>query len=117
MSFQHHANSIIGTDALKSNRLWAGSTTHDWSHRDAVFQGYIDFVNNMEFDLASQIIITMNYDGKERQLYLVLSNSDAIDAAPAFDELLAIPRVADTLTTGNISDLVPQFTGSTPHGL
>ncbi|KAL6415935.1 Mitomycin radical oxidase [Ilyonectria robusta] len=71
----------------------------------------------MASDLASQLIVSVQWNGKERILLSVLSNSDAIDDAPAFDEMFAIPNISTTLSTGNIADLVPQFTGPTPLGL
>ncbi|KAJ4242876.1 hypothetical protein NW757_011771 [Fusarium falciforme] len=71
----------------------------------------------MHLDPASQLIVSVQYNGKERILISVVSNSDAIPAVPAFDDFLSLPNVSNTLTTGKIADLVPQFTGPTPLGL
>ncbi|KAF7563384.1 hypothetical protein G7046_g712 [Stylonectria norvegica] len=103
--------------AVESNKLWGGFVNYDLSQKDAVFKSYIEFVKDMDKDLASQLIVSVQYDGTKRLLLSVLSNSDAVAAAPAFDSLLSIPSVSTTLSTGNISDLVPQFTGPTPLGL
>ncbi|KAH7255039.1 hypothetical protein B0J15DRAFT_595342 [Fusarium solani] len=102
---------------VDSNKLWGGFVSFDLSQRDRVFESYIDFAENMHLDLASQLIVSVQYNGKERILISVVSNSDAIPAAPAFDDFLSLPNVSNTLTTGKIADLVPQFTGPTPLGL
>ncbi|KAF5001490.1 hypothetical protein FDECE_10928 [Fusarium decemcellulare] len=107
----------IDQRAVESNDLWGGFVNFDLTQRDAVFQSYIKFAESMDQDLASQLIVSVQYNGKERILLSVVSNSDAIAAAPAFDTLLALPSVSNTLTTGKIADLVPQFTGPTPLGL
>ncbi|KAH8666189.1 hypothetical protein BGZ61DRAFT_400914 [Ilyonectria robusta] len=102
---------------VDSNKLWGGFVIYDLAERDTVFKSYLDFAENMASDLASQLIVSVQWNGKERILLSVLSNSDAIDDAPAFDEMFAIPNISTTLSTGNIADLVPQFTGPTPLGL
>ncbi|KAF4978721.1 hypothetical protein FZEAL_4941 [Fusarium zealandicum] len=101
----------------ESNDLWGGFVNFDLSQRDTVFNSYIDFVDNMDTDPASQLIVSVQYDGKDRILLSVLSNVDGIPAAPAFDSLLSLSNVSNTLSTGKIADLVPQFTGPTPLGL
>jgi hypothetical protein len=111
------ANLNRSTDVVDSNKLWGGFVSFDLSQRDRVFESYIDFAENMHLDLASQLIVSVQYNGKERILISVVSNSDAIPAAPAFDDFLSLPNVSNTLTTGKIADLVPQFTGPTPLGL
>jgi hypothetical protein len=71
----------------------------------------------MANDPASQLIVSVQWNGKERILISVLSNSDAVEDAPAFDNFLSIQNTSSTLSKGNISELVPQFTGPTPLGL
>lgn len=71
----------------------------------------------MDSDAASQLIVSVQWTGTERILLSVLSNSDAIDNAPAFDKMFTIANTSTTLSTGDIADLVPQFTGPTPLGL
>ncbi|KAH7129264.1 hypothetical protein EDB81DRAFT_950940 [Dactylonectria macrodidyma] len=102
---------------VESNKLWGGFVTYDLAQRDTVFDAYIDFVEKMDTDAASQIIVSVQWTGTERILLSVLSNSDAIDNAPAFDKMFAIANTSTTLSTGDIADLVPQFTGPTPLGL
>lgn len=111
------ANLNRSTDVVDSNKLWGGFVSFDLSQRDRVFESYIDFAENMHLDPASQLIVSVQYNGKERILISVVSNSDAIPAVPAFDDFLSLPNVSNTLTTGKIADLVPQFTGPTPLGL
>ncbi|KAM5349465.1 hypothetical protein ACJ41O_005970 [Fusarium nematophilum] len=103
--------------AVDSNQLWGGFVIYDLAQRDVVFNEYIDFVENNGADPASQLIVSVQWDGKQRILLSVVSNSDAIDSAPAFSNLLDIPNISNTLSTGKIADLVPQFTGPTPLGL
>lgn len=111
------ANQSRSTDVVDSNMLWGGFVSFNLSERHRVFESYIDFAENMHLDPASQLIVSVQYNGKERILISVVSNSDAIPAAPAFDDFLSLPNVSNTLTTGKIADLVPQFTGPTPLGL
>ncbi|KAH6873914.1 hypothetical protein B0T10DRAFT_415989 [Thelonectria olida] len=102
---------------VNSNKLWGGFVGFDLAKRDAVYDSYLKFADNMGSDPASQLIVSVQYNGKERILISVLSNSDAVDSAPAFDDFLSIDQTSSTLSTGNISQLVPQFTGPTPLGL
>ncbi|KAK7402584.1 hypothetical protein QQX98_011655 [Neonectria punicea] len=102
---------------VESNKLWGGFVFYDLADRDAVFKAYIKFAEKMDKDLASQLIVSVQYDGTKRLLLSVASNSDAIDSAPAFDNLFAVKNLSSTLSIGNIADLVPQFTGPTPLGL
>lgn len=104
-------------DVTDSNKLWGGFVGFDLSERDTVYNSYLKFVDNMADDPASQLIVSVQWNGKERILISVLSNSDAVAKAPAFDDFLSIPQTSSTLSTGNISELVPQFTGPTPLGL
>jgi hypothetical protein len=71
----------------------------------------------MDNDPASQLIASVQWDGKQRSLVAVVSNVDGIPNAPIFDRILSIPGVSNTLSTGDIAKLVPQFTGPTPLGL
>lgn len=71
----------------------------------------------MPNDPASQLIVAVQYAAGERVLLSVMSNIDAIEMAPAFDDFKNINNISSTLSTGDIADLVPQFTGPTPLGL
>ncbi|TVY74578.1 Bifunctional solanapyrone synthase [Fusarium oxysporum f. sp. cubense] len=107
----------IDQRVVNSNQLWGGFVVFDLAQRDAVFNAYIKFVEANEEDAASQLIVSVQYDGKQRLLLSVVSNSDAKESPPAFSPLLSIPNTSNTLTRGKIADLVPQFTGPTPLGL
>lgn len=87
------------------------------SQRDAVFDAYLKFADNMDSDLASQLIVSVQYDGTQRVLLAIVSNIDAVDMAPAFDDLYSIESTSSSLSIGHIAELVPQFTGPTPLGL
>ncbi|SCO54649.1 related to 6-hydroxy-D-nicotine oxidase [Fusarium fujikuroi] len=100
-----------------SNQLWGGFVVFDLAQRDAVFDAYIEFVEANEKDAASQLIVSVQYDGNQRLLLSVVSNSDAKESPAIFSPLLSIPNTSNTLNRGKIADLVPQFTGPTPLGL
>jgi hypothetical protein len=97
--------------------MWGGFLNFDLSERDAVFQAYLNFADNMHTDPASQLIVSFQFNGTDRILLSVMSNIDAVEKAPAFDEFRTIRNTSSTLSTGLIADLVPQFTGPTPLGL
>ncbi|KAG7402584.1 Bifunctional solanapyrone synthase [Fusarium oxysporum f. sp. rapae] len=107
----------IDQRVVSSNQLWGGFIVFDLAQRHAVFDTYIKFVEVNEEDAASQLIVSVQYDGKQRLLLSVVSNSDAVESPTAFTPLLSIPNTSNTLTKGKIADLVPQFTGPTPLGL
>ncbi|CAI6093671.1 hypothetical protein V2G26_017244 [Clonostachys chloroleuca] len=108
----------VDTRTIDHNQLWGGFAIFDITkHRDAVFGAYIDFVKEMDNDPASQLIASVQWDGKQRSLVAVVSNVNGIANAPIFDRILSIPGVSNTLSTGDIAKLVPQFTGPTPLGL
>lgn len=107
----------IDQDVVESNQLWGGFLNFDLADREAVFDAYINFVDNMPNDPASQLIVSAQYAAGQRILLSVMSNVDAVELAPAFDEFKTIKNLSSTLSTGNIADLVPQFTGPTPLGL
>ncbi|KAG6999757.1 putative FAD-linked oxidoreductase [Fusarium oxysporum f. sp. conglutinans] len=102
---------------VSSNQLWGGFIVFDLAQRHVVFDTYIKFVEVNEEDAASQLIVSVQYDGKQRLLLSVVSNSNAVESPTAFSPLLSIPNTSNTLTRGKIADLVPQFTGPTPLGL
>ncbi|RFN54511.1 FAD binding domain-containing protein [Fusarium flagelliforme] len=89
----------------------------DLSQRDAVFKEYINFVEANDNDPASQLIVTMQWDGESKHLLSVVSNSDAVESPASFSGLFNIPSTSNTTTKGKIADVVPQFTGPTPLGL
>ncbi|RGP77013.1 FAD binding domain-containing [Fusarium longipes] len=107
----------IDQRVVESNKIWAGFINFEPSHRNAVFEKYIDFVENNDRDPASQLIVTMQWDGDQYNLISVVSNSDAVEAPPSFSDLLSVPSISNTTAKGNIAEVVPQFTGPTPLGL
>lgn len=108
---------LTETGVADSNQLWGGFVVFDLAQRNAVFDAYIEFVEANEKDAASQLIVSVQYNGNQRLLLSVVSNSDAKESPPIFSPLLSIPNTSNTLTRGKIADLVPQFTGPTPLGL
>ncbi|ROT43779.1 FAD binding domain-containing protein [Sodiomyces alkalinus F11] len=107
----------IDQAVVESTQMWGGFATYDQSKRDDVFRAYLRFVDNMASDPASANIVALNYDGAEFTLRSILTNTDALEAPPAFDEYSAIDTVDSTLRVGAIAELVPEFTGPTPLGL
>lgn len=104
-------------DAIESNQIWGGFVTYDLKQRDAVFDAYINFAEKMGDDPASQEIVALYYDPEGFSIRSILTNSAAIDAAPAFEEFRAIPNISSTVNTTSVAKFVPQFTGPTPLGL
>uniref|UniRef100_A0A0D2Y8B1 FAD-binding PCMH-type domain-containing protein n=1 Tax=Fusarium oxysporum (strain Fo5176) TaxID=660025 RepID=A0A0D2Y8B1_FUSOF len=95
----------IDQRVVSSNQLWGGFIVFDLAQRHAVFDTYIKFVEVNEEDAASQLIVSVQYDGKQRLLLSVVSNSDAVESPTAFSPLLSIPNTSNTLTRGKIADL------------
>lgn len=102
---------------VEQTKMWGGISTYSYDDRDDLFNAYLDFVENMSEDTASQNIVSTQYSAAGYALITVLSNVDAVENATAFDDYLAIPTETSTLRIGEIADLVPEFTGPTPLGL
>ncbi|KAG8356549.1 hypothetical protein FVEN_g5708 [Fusarium venenatum] len=107
----------IDQRVVESNQIWAGFIFFDPSQRDVIFEKYIDFVENNDKDLASQLIVSMRWDGEQYILVSVVSNSNAIEAPTSFSDLLRVSSISNTTAKGKIADVMAQFTGSTPLGL
>ncbi|KAF9876582.1 FAD binding domain-containing protein [Colletotrichum karsti] len=107
----------IDQNTVDSTQMWGGFVTYNQTERDAVFDAYMNFADHMDEDLASQNIVALYYDKTGFTLRSILSNVDAKDNAPAFNDYFAIPNISTTAAVGAVSDLVPQFTGPTPLGL
>jgi hypothetical protein len=107
----------IDQRAVNSNQIWAGFVYYELSRRDVVFKKYINFVENNNKDPASQLIVSLQWDGEQYHLLSVVSNSDAVELPTSFSDLFSVPSTSNTTTKGKIADVVPQFTGPTPLGL
>lgn len=95
--------------------MWGGFTSYNLTKRDEVFNAYINFTENSD-DQASQNIVALYYDSTGFSLRSILTNSKAVEAAPAFAEYMAIENTSSTLRLGSVAELVPEFTGPTPLG-
>lgn len=91
--------------------------SYDLSDRDSVFSAYLNFAENMDKDLYSQNIVALYYDSTGYSLRSILTNVEAKQSAPAFAEYMAINSTSNTLRSGSVAELVPEFTGPTPLGL
>ncbi|KFY25434.1 hypothetical protein V493_04664 [Pseudogymnoascus sp. VKM F-4281 (FW-2241)] len=107
----------IDQQTVQGTQLWGGFTSYELSERDAVFAAYIDFVEKTEENSPDQVIVAMYYDSTGFSIQSILTNNKGIPNAPAFDGFLALPNISSTVTSGPISDIIPQFTGPTPLGL
>ncbi|KAK1975617.1 FAD binding domain-containing protein [Colletotrichum cereale] len=107
----------IDQHTIKGNKMWGGFVTYKQSDRDAVFNAYLNFADNMDKDPYSQNIVAMTYDKTGYNLTAILTNVKAKTDAPAFKEYNSIANISNTLSVGTIAELVPQFTGPTPLGL
>lgn len=109
---------IALTEAVNSTDMWGGLTQYNLTERDKLFRAYINFNSKMDQDPASQNIIGMSW-GPNRGYTLrgILTNSDAISNAPAFDEYKTISNISSTSRVAAVAEIVPEFTGPTPLGL
>ena len=101
-------------DVVESTQVWGGFVEYDLAERDAVFDAYINFAEKMGDDPASQEILCLYYDPTGFSMKSILTNTDAIDTAPAFDEFRAIPNISTTADTTSIAEMVVQFAGPAP---
>lgn len=107
----------LSTEVVRSTQIWGGITTYDLSNKGDVVKAYVNFVNTMDEDPASQAIVTLLYGQQGMSLVAVLTNSDAKSTAPAFQEFASIANVSSTARVGSVAEMVPEFTGPTPLGL
>lgn len=97
--------------------MWGGLTQYSPEVRDELFTAYINFSDKMDQDPASQIIVGMHWGTHRGYNYRgILTNSDAIDNAPAFDEYKSIQNISSTSRIAPVAEMVPEFTGPTPLG-
>ncbi|KFY26447.1 hypothetical protein V491_01305 [Pseudogymnoascus sp. VKM F-3775] len=107
----------IDQQTVEGTQLWGGFTSYELSERDNVFAAYLDFVEKTEENSPDQTIVALYYDTTGFSIRSILTNNKGIPNAPAFDGFLALPNISSTVTSGPISDIIPQFTGPTPLGL
>ncbi|KAI5460205.1 hypothetical protein BGZ63DRAFT_415561 [Mariannaea sp. PMI_226] len=103
--------------AIPSTNIWGGFVSYDLSLRAQVFDAYVKFAEAMGNDPASQEIAALYYDSTGYSLRSILTNSDAIPNAAAFNQFLQIANTSSTIATAPMAEFVPQFTGPTPLGL
>lgn len=91
---------------------------YNLTERDQLFRAYINFNQRMDQDPASQNNVGISW-GPHRDYFLngILTNSDAISNAPAFDEYKSIRNISSTSRVAAVAEIVPEFTGPTPLGL
>jgi hypothetical protein len=98
--------------------MWGGLTQYSPAVRDELFRAYINFSDGMDRDAASQHTMGISWVPHMGSAYqAILTNSDAIDDAPAFDEYRAIRNISSTSRVASVAEMVPEFTGPTPLGL
>ncbi|KFY58765.1 hypothetical protein V496_05968 [Pseudogymnoascus sp. VKM F-4515 (FW-2607)] len=108
---------LVEQKVVEGTQLWGGFTSYELSERDNVFTEYLDFVEKTEENSPDQTIIALYFDTTGFSIRSILTNNKGIANAPAFDGFLALPNISSTVTSGSISDIIPQFTGPTPLGL
>lgn len=101
----------------ESNSLWAGFTFFDFADREKSFDAFLQFIDDMAEDHASQVINSFQWTGTELTIITVMSNVDSVSNAPIFENYRQIDEVSSSTDIGSIADLVPQFTGPTPLGV
>ncbi|KAI7784556.1 FAD-dependent monooxygenase yanF [Diaporthe eres] len=108
----------IDQKVINNPDMWGGLTQYNLTERDQLFRAYINFDQGMDQDPASQNIVAISW-GPHRGYVLrgILTNSDAISDAPAFDEYKSIRNISSTSRVAAVAEIVPEFTGPTPLGL
>ncbi|KAF9877490.1 FAD binding domain-containing protein [Colletotrichum karsti] len=103
---------------VESTDMWGGLTQYDPSVKEQLFEAFINFSENMHADPASQNIVGMSW-GPRRGYALrsILTNSAAVQDAPAFNEYMTIRNISSTSRVAAVAEMVPEFTGPTPLGL
>lgn len=107
----------IDTEVFPSSQIYASLNLVPFEQKAAVRQVYFDFVNNQDEDPASQIIVASNYASGEYGCGVILSNIDANENTPSFDDAKELPTIQSIPATGPAHEVVPIFTGPTPLGL
>ncbi|KAH8175230.1 FAD binding domain-containing protein [Sarocladium implicatum] len=107
----------VDQPVFPSNELWAGFTFFDFNDREKSFDAFLQFIDDMDEDRASQVINSFQWTGTELTVITVMSNIDAIPDAPIFENYRAINATSTTTNIGKAAELVPQFTGATPLGI
>ncbi|KAI3401861.1 hypothetical protein diail_6420 [Diaporthe ilicicola] len=108
----------IDQKVVNSTDMWGGYTLYNLTETDKVFRAYVNFTDKMAQDPASQSNVGMSW-GSHRGygLNAILTNSDGISNAPAFDEYRNIPNISSTSRVSSVAEMVQEFTGPTPLGL
>ncbi|KAK7738854.1 hypothetical protein SLS63_002191 [Diaporthe eres] len=108
----------IDQKVVNNPDMWGGLTEYNLTERDQLFRAYINFNQRMDQDPASQNNVGISW-GPHRGYFLngILTNSDAISNAPAFDEYKNIRNISSTSRVAAVAEIVPEFTGNTPLGL
>lgn len=87
------------------------------SGRASVFSAYVNLIDNMDQDPASQNIVGMSWGPHRGYAYrAILTNSDAISDAQAFDEYRKIQNTSSTSRVAPVAEIVTEFSGPTPPG-
>ena len=110
------ANALF-LDTISSDKIWGGATFYDLSEKDAVFDAYVNFAEHTADDEHSQVILHLPYADGEFIIKSILSNGEAIEEAPAFDEYLSIPTTSNTLRSTTIADITEENSGNQPIGI
>lgn len=108
---------LMLSDTLNSTQIWGGFLAYDWADRAAIFDAYFQFSEDFDNDPASEAVVSLTYRERELALQMLLSNTQAQVAPPAFDKFTAIKNLSDTSTVASVAELVPAFTGGTPLGV
>lgn len=107
----------IDQEVWPDSEIYASLNMVPFDQKPAVRQVYYDFVNKQDEDPASQIIVASNYAAGEYGCGVILSNIEANENSPSFDDAKKLPTDAVIPATGPAHEVVPIFTGPTPLGL
>ncbi|KAH9887436.1 FAD-binding domain-containing protein [Xylariomycetidae sp. FL2044] len=107
----------LDMNTIDSPNVYGGSVWYDLSQKQAVFEEYINFVENIEDDVESQIILHVIYGAGEYTMRFIPTNSADVQS-PSFDRALAIGnQTSTTLRSTTLAELVIEFSDGLPGGI
>lgn len=105
------------TGAVPSTSIWGGLITYPLDSINSVWQAFADFADNVDADPASQSIVYTIFVGGRFIVQSLLTNHDALAAAPAFSGFATVPTTATTAKVRTIADLANELSGGQPIGI
>lgn len=102
--------------AFHQGEIWGGSLVHTIDQREAVFKAFSDIAGAKDFDENTSLVAGFIYNSSTKGW--IIGNgvvyTEPVENPEVFAELLAIPRVSDSVTITNLSVLANEGKGLDP---